>query len=83
MAHVTQLEIVEGENDVFFHFNWEGSDWHAALNAVKSQIPSEARSFDPKTTLWSVSTAFEYTLAEIFPNFASRLDAIRSQVSLF
>lgn len=82
MAHVTDLQIVEVEGQPWFEFEWAGQDWHSALTEIK-QIPPEARSYDENTKRWRVADTFENVLEGIFPNFASTLDAIRSQASLF
>ncbi len=82
MAHVVELEIIPTPEGPWFQFKWEGGDWTGALDAVK-QIPPEAREFDPEEKVWRVAEAFEDELADIFPNFTSSLDAIRSQVRMF
>ncbi len=82
MAHVIDLEIIEDDGQLWFEFAWAGEDWHGALDAIK-RIPPEARSYDEHTRRWSVVEAFESELCSIFPNFASSLDTIRSQMSLF
>jgi len=82
MAHIVDLEIIEVDGDPWFEFEWAGEDWHSALAAVK-RIPAEARSYDEDTKRWSVAGAFEDELGETFPNFASSLDTIRSQMSMF
>ena len=83
MAHVVSLEIIEVDGDAWFEFAWAGEDWHGALAAVKERIPPEAREFDKEEKVWSVAEAFEDDLADIFDNFPSSLDTIRSQGSMF
>lgn len=63
-CHVTKLEIVEGEFESSFRFRWEGPDWNDALAAVKTQIPPDARSYDPASTRWMVATAFKTSWRE-------------------
>lgn len=80
---ITDLSIIEGEFDSWFHFRWKGPDFMEAVAQVKAVIPKEARSYDELTNFWTVATAFEETLSRIFRNFHGAVDAIRSQVSLF
>jgi hypothetical protein len=83
-ALVRDLQIIERADGFWFEFTWEGrgDEWRRALDAVKKRIPPEAREYDPDAQLWRVVEAFEDELADIFPNFAGALDAIRSQLSL-
>jgi hypothetical protein len=84
-ALVRDLQVIQREDGAWFEFRWEGrgEEWRTALEAVKRRIPPEAREYDPDAQLWRVVEAFEDVLAGIFPNFASALDGIRSQLSLF
>ena len=83
MAHIVDLEIIAADEGSVFQFRWDGDGWHEALDAIKEMIPSEARQFDKDEKVWRVAEAFEDELADIFPNFAGALDAIRSQVRMF
>jgi len=83
MARVVDLDIIATPAGPWFQFRWEGDGWHEALDALKEMIAPEAREFDKEEKVWRVAEAFEDELADIFPNFASSLDAIRSQVSMF
>jgi hypothetical protein len=80
-ALVRDLQIIDVEGLAYFQFRWTGpsDDWRAALEALKSEVHPEAREFDEETKLWRVSCGWEPALAEIFPNFAATLGAIRSQ----
>jgi len=83
-ALVRDLHIIQREDGPWFEFRWEGgsADWRAALDELKRRVPPEAREWDPEAQVWRVVEAFEDVLADIFPNFAGALDAIRSQLSL-
>ncbi len=83
-AFVRDLQIIQREDGPWFEFRWEGrgEEWRTALEAVKRRIPPEAREYDPEAQVWRVVDCLEDVLADIFPNFAGALDAIRSQLSL-
>jgi hypothetical protein len=75
-------------DDYDIRFTWKAerrSDWEFALGAVKA-IPSELRSYDEITKVWTVRATAEtqMALSEIFPNFWGALDAAQHpQEALF
>jgi hypothetical protein len=84
-ALVTDLQIVyRGDQGKYFQFTWTGNrdEWRQALEALKREIPPEAREYDEVTKVWMVAEAFEDVLGSIFRNFEGALDGIRSQLGM-
>ena len=79
-------QLVGSEYDI--RFTWKAerrADWEFALGAVKA-IPSDLRSYDEITNIWTVRATAEtqMALSKLFSNFWPALDAARHpQEALF
>jgi len=84
-AVLLDLEIVTRDDGDWFQFTWRGKGdaWREALERIKREVPAEFREYDEAEQVWRVSNVFAERLADIFPNFAGALDALRSQLAMF
>lgn len=59
-----------------FRIGW-AEDFQATLNALKSQVPAQYRTWDTRAKLWRVHSSYEHVLAMLFADFrgGSRADA--------
>ena len=81
-----KLKYCEADAKTFYiGFNIRGTEFETQLDALKQSIPTNERRYNRERRYWEVvaTPENEQRLRALYPDFAKKMDVIRSQLSLF